>query len=328
MNAPLLSINDLSVEFTTQQGTAKVLQNINLSISKGEILGLVGETGCGKSVTARCILRLIPTPPGRITSGSILFEGQDLLKCSAKHLRSIRGNRISMIFQEPMSSLNPVFTVGNQMSEVLRLHHGVSKKIAKERCIAALDQVKLPDPDQVFRKYPHELSGGMRQRVMIAMELACNPALLLADEPTTALDVTVQGQVLQIIKEQARERNMAVILITHDMGVVAQVCSKVAVMYAGQVVELAPVKKLFADPQHPYTQGLIAAIPGADAHQQERLSAIPGTVPQLVSPPQGCRFHTRCKHRFALCDQDIPSMRSTGDGVFAACHLLPEGVAS
>ncbi len=318
---PLLEITNLSVEFSTYQGTAKVLQDINLSIKKGQILGLVGETGCGKSVTARCILRLIPTPPGRITSGRIHFHDEDLLRCSNKRLRTIRGNRISMIFQEPMSSLNPVFTVGNQMMEVVRLHQKLSRKKAAARCIETLSQVQMPDPERVLRKYPHELSGGMRQRVMIAMELSCNPELLLADEPTTALDVTVQGQVLQIIKEQARIRNMAVLLITHDMGVVAQVCHHVAVMYAGQLVESAPVKDLFANPRHPYTKGLIAAIPGAGGISTGQLASIPGTVPQLVSPPSGCRFNTRCDRRFAACEAGAPPLLPTEKGGYVACHL-------
>lgn len=329
-DAPLLQIANLSVAFDTHMGTAKVLQDVSLDLHRGEILGLVGETGCGKSVTARCILRLIPTPPGRITLGRISFKGEDLLTCSPRRMRSIRGNRISMIFQEPMSSLNPVFTVGNQMTEVVRLHQNLTRREAEERCMETLTQVQMPDPERILRKYPHELSGGMRQRVMIAMELSCDPEILLADEPTTALDVTVQGQVLQIIKDQAVQRDMTVLCITHDMGVVAQVCNRVAVMYAGQLVECAPVKELFATPRHPYTQGLIAAIPGAGGRMTEELASIPGTVPQLIAPPGGCRFHTRCEQRFGPCDQIIPPLvpiSPTSQGGHVACHLFAEALA-
>ncbi len=335
MPAPLLSIRNLSLEFTTYLGRAKVLQDQDLDILPGEILGLVGETGCGKSVTARCILRLIPTPPGRITSGSIHYQGQDLLQLPMRQMRRIRGNRISMIFQEPMSCLNPVFTVGAQMTEVLRLHERLSQHQARQRCAELLAQVQMPDPERVLRKYPHELSGGMRQRVMIAMELSCNPELLLADEPTTALDVTVQGQVLQIIKEQAARRNLSVLLITHDMGVVAQVCHRVAVMYAGMLAECAPVRELFAAPQHPYTQGLIAAIPGAPRsaacgttpQPPGRLASIPGTVPGLIAPPKGCRFHTRCAQRFGPCTETPPPLLAVSPRHDVACHLYAEGRA-
>jgi oligopeptide/dipeptide ABC transporter ATP-binding protein len=324
----LLSIENLSVEFSNYQGTSHVLNHVSLSVTRGEILGLVGESGCGKSVTARCILRLIPEPPGKITSGSIRFGGEDLLTVSRKRMGRVRGREISMIFQEPMSSLNPVFTVGNQMREVVRRHRGLGRRDADALCIAMLHQVQMPDPAVVLKKYPHELSGGMRQRVMIAMELACDPQLLIADEPTTALDVTVQGQVLAILTGLSRQRSISVLLITHDMGVVAQVCDRVAVMYAGQVVELAAVEELFAHPLHPYTQGLIAAIPDVDPPEDEGpegsgirpLYSIPGTVPTLIDPPPGCRFHPRCTDGGPACARDVPGLCWVTREHAVACH--------
>ena len=251
----ILEIRNLSMTFTTYRGVSRVLEDVGFTLAKGEILGLVGETGCGKSVTARSILRLIPEPPGKITGGEILFHGEDLLKITKKRLRRIRGNHISMIFQEPMSSLNPVFTVGNQMGEVIRLHQGVGLHKAEQIAIDMLRKVNIPDPEKVVGKYPHELSGGMRQRVMIAMELSCQPELLIADEPSTALDVTVQGQVLAIIRELTRKENVSVLFITHDMGVVAQLCDRVAVMYAGKIVEIAGVGDLFSRSVHTLHQG-------------------------------------------------------------------------
>ncbi|HDQ40667.1 MAG TPA: ABC transporter ATP-binding protein [Desulfonatronum sp.] len=319
MSKQLLDVQGLSVTFTTHQGTARVLEKVSLSLQAGEILGLVGETGCGKSVLARSILRLIPQPPGRIHEGRIMFQEKNLLKLSARAMRSVRGRCISMIFQEPLSSLNPVFTIGNQMREMARLHLGLGREAANEHCAAMLARVRLPDARGLLRKYPHELSGGQRQRVMIAMELSCGPQLLLADEPTTALDVTVQGQILQIIKEQAAQRDMAVLLITHDMGVVAQTCDRVAVMYAGVVVETATVADLFARPEHPYTQGLIAAIPGRERIQQ--LLTIPGTVPDLVTPPPGCRYHPRCVLRVKNCNRIEPELSTIGAQHAVACHL-------
>ncbi len=324
MSAPLLDVQDLSVTFTTHQGTAQVLEKVNLSLQSGEILGLVGETGCGKSVLARSILRLISQPPGRIHGGRIMFLGENLLGLSAQAMRSVRGRCISMIFQEPLSSLNPVFTIGNQMREMARLHLGLGREAANEHCATMLARVRLPDARGILRKYPHELSGGQRQRVMIAMELSCGPQLLLADEPTTALDVTVQGQILRIIKEQAAQQDMAVLLITHDMGVVAQTCDRVAVMYAGVVVETADVADLFARPAHPYTQGLIAAIPGRERIQ--RLLTIPGTVPDLVTPPSGCRYHPRCTSRIKACARAVPVLSSIGARHAVACHLSADGL--
>jgi peptide/nickel transport system ATP-binding protein len=324
----LLKIENLSVEFSNYQGTSKVLDNINFSIEKGEILGLVGESGCGKSVTARSILQLIPQPPGNISNGAIYFKDENLLTASKKRIRQVRGNEISMIFQEPMSSLNPVFTVENQMMEVVRLHRKLKRKVAHEMCVDMLKQVQMPDPEQVLKKFPHELSGGMRQRVMIAMELICDPELLIADEPTTALDVTVQGQVLAILTSLSRRRNISVLIITHDMGVVAQICDRVAVMYAGRIVELAPVKKLFSKPGHPYTNGLIACIPDMgskenavpDTTSAKTLYSIPGSVPTLINPPEGCRFHPRCELRGKLCDYQVPPLELVSPEHFVACH--------
>lgn len=325
---PLLKIDGLSVEFSNYQGTSKVLDNIHLSVHKGEILGLVGESGCGKSVTARAILQLIPQPPGKITHGAIFFKTENLLTASKKRIRQVRGNEISMIFQEPMSSLNPVFTVQNQMMEVVRLHRRLKRKVAYALCIDMLQQVQMPDPEQVLRKYPHELSGGMCQRVMIAMELICDPELLIADEPTTALDVTVQGQVLAILTNLSRKRDISILIITHDMGVVAQICDRVAVMYAGRIVELAPVQQLFTAPHHPYTKGLIAAIPDMsdeDGIEPEETTAktlfsIPGSVPILINPPGGCRFHPRCPLCGEICALEAPPLEPISPAHLVACH--------
>jgi oligopeptide/dipeptide ABC transporter ATP-binding protein len=320
MSDPLLEIRNLAVQFFTYQGTVRALEGVSLWVDRGEIVGLVGETGCGKSVLARSVLRLIADPPGRITDGEIRFKGRDLLKLSRREMRRIRGNEISMIFQEPMSSLNPVFTVGNQMLEVVALHQSVGRDEARRICVDMLRQVKMPDADQVLSKYPHELSGGMRQRVMIAMELSCRPDLLLADEPTTALDVTVQAQVLSILEGITRRQGVAVLFISHDLGVIAQLCDRVAVMYAGGIVETAPAEAIFAAPRHPYTRGLLQAIPRID-DGKEALMVIPGTVPSLIDPPRGCRFHPRCGHRFQPCDREVPPFYEPSPGHRVACHL-------
>jgi oligopeptide/dipeptide ABC transporter ATP-binding protein len=320
MSDPLLEIRNLAVQFFTYQGTVRALEGVSLWVDRGEIVGLVGETGCGKSVLARSVLRLIADPPGRITDGEIRFKGRDLLKLSRREMRRIRGNEISMIFQEPMSSLNPVFTVGNQMLEVVALHQSVGRDEARRICVDMLRQVKMPDADQVLSKYPHELSGGMRQRVMIAMELSCRPDLLLADEPTTALDVTVQAQVLSILEGITRRQGVAVLFISHDLGVIAQLCDRVAVMYAGGIVETAPAQAIFAAPRHPYTRGLLQAIPRID-DGKEALMVIPGTVPSLIDPPRGCRFHPRCGHRFQPCDREVPPFYEPSPGHRVACHL-------
>ena len=322
MAEPLLSIRNLSVQFFTYQGVVRALEGIDLMIQRGEILGLVGETGCGKSVLARSILRLVPDPPGKITQGEIRFKGEDILRVNGKRLREIRGNEISMIFQEPMSSLNPVFTIGNQMAEVVILHQRVKRDRARAICLEMLSQVKMPDPDRVLSKYPHELSGGMKQRAMIAMELSCRPALLIADEPTTALDVTVQGQVLTILDDLVRRIGASVLFISHDLGVIAQLCDRVSVMYAGRVVETAPVEALFARPRHPYTVGLLQAIPSMH-EERDSLMTIPGVVPRLIDPPPGCRFAPRCAKRFEPCDRVVPPLSEVEPGHAVACHLYP-----
>ena len=324
MAEPLLSIKNLSVQFFTYQGVVRALDEVDLTIQRGEVLGLVGETGCGKSVMARSILRLIPDPPGKITRGEILFKGEDILKMNRKRLRVIRGNEISMIFQEPMSSLNPVFTIGNQMQEVIILHQEVDRSSAKEICIEMLQQVKMPDPERTLAKYPHELSGGMRQRAMIAMELSCRPDLLIADEPTTALDVTVQGQVLTILDDLVRSNGVSVLFISHDLGVIAQLCDRVSVMYAGQMVETALVGELFTAPRHPYTHGLLQAIPSID-EERDTLMVIPGMVPRLIEPPEGCRFYPRCTKRFDPCDKIVPKLVEVASGHQVACHLYLQG---
>ena len=319
----LLDICNLSVRFFTYQGIVQALEGVDLAVRQGEILGLVGETGCGKSVLARSVLRLIADPPGKITAGEIRFKGENILEADSRRLRGIRGNEISMIFQEPMSSLNPVFTVGSQMIEVVMLHQRVSRTEARDICIGMLQQVKMPDPEQVLTKYPHELSGGMRQRAMIAMELSCRPDLLLADEPTTALDVTVQAQVLTILEELTRRQGVSVLFISHDLGVIAQLCDRVAVMYAGKIVEIARAGDLFAGPAHPYTVGLLQAIPRID-QQAAELAVIPGTVPGLIRPPPGCRFHPRCSRVFEPCDRVVPHLVQVEPDHRVACHLYPQ----
>jgi peptide/nickel transport system ATP-binding protein len=316
----LLDIRNLSVQFFTYQGIVRALEDINIYIEKGEILGLVGETGCGKSVLARSVLRLIADPPGKISGGEIFFKGQDILKLRRRQLRQIRGNEISMIFQEPMSSLNPVFTIGNQMREVVMLHQRIGRQQAQNICIEMLEKVKMPDPEQVLSKYPHELSGGMRQRAMIAMELSCQPDLLIADEPTTALDVTVQAQVLTILEDLTRKSDVSVLFISHDLGVIAQLCDRIAVMYAGYIVEIAPVWDIFSTPKHPYTRGLLQSIPRLD-EETESLMAIAGVVPGLIEPPGGCRFHPRCSRKFLNCDRDVPRLQELEMNHFVACHL-------
>jgi len=324
MAAPLLEIKRLSVQFFTHQGVVRALEEVDLAIAPGEIMGLVGETGCGKSVMARSILRLIPQPPGKISNGQILFKGEDILKVRSRRLREIRGNDISMVFQEPMSSLNPVFTVGNQMEEVIILHQGVDRRKAQGIAVGMLQQVNMPDAEQVLSKYPHELSGGMRQRVMIAMELSCRPDLLIADEPTTALDVTVQAQVLTILVDLVKRLGTSVLFISHDLGVIAQLCDRVSVMYAGRIVETAPATRLFAAPRHPYTRGLLQAIPPLEG-ERELLQVIPGIVPHLVDPPAGCRFHPRCAERFGPCDSIMPRLGEVDAGHAVACHLYADG---
>lgn len=300
----VLSIRDLEIRFATETGAVTVVDGVSFDVEPGEIVGLVGESGCGKSMTSLGVMRLIPSPPGWIERGSVNFDGRDLTSMSAKELRSVRGKDISMIFQDPMSSLNPAFTIGNQLVETLQLHMGLSKAAAKDRAAELLDMVGISDPKVRLAQYPHQLSGGMRQRVMIAQALACEPRLLIADEPTTALDVTIQAEVLELLRSLQRDLGMSMILVTHDLGVVADICDRVVVMYAGQVVEQAPVDELFSKPRHPYTQALMKAMPQL-AGEGERLTAIPGTVPLPSAFPEGCRFAPRCAHSTAECDSPV-----------------------
>jgi peptide/nickel transport system ATP-binding protein/oligopeptide transport system ATP-binding protein len=297
---------------------------VSFHVEEGEVFGLVGETGCGKSVTALSILRLIPFPPGKVIGGEIHFRGRDLLQLHEDEMRSIRGKEISMIFQEPMTSLNPVFRIGDQMTELIMLHQKLDRSRASKKGVEMLERVHIPDADRVMNQYPHQLSGGMRQRVMIAMELSCHPFLLIADEPTTALDVTIQAQILRIIKEMKKELQTSILLITHDLGVIAEMCDRVAVMYAGSIVEEARVEEIFEDPKHPYTQGLWGAIPRVD-QEKETLAVIPGMVPDLSQPPTGCKFHPRCSHRFAPCDQSIPPLFQISSGHLVSCYLYGKG---
>jgi oligopeptide/dipeptide ABC transporter ATP-binding protein len=316
----LLRVRGLSTHFYSRGHTIYALDGVSFEIKKGMTFGLVGETGCGKSVTALSILRLIPSPPGKIVQGEIHFRGRELLHLTEEEIRSIRGKEISMIFQEPMTSLNPVFRIGEQMMEVIMLHQKVGKRQAYERAVEMLERVHMPEAEKVMRQFPHQLSGGMRQRVMIAMELSCRPYLLIADEPTTALDVTIQAQILRLLKEMKRELDTSILLITHDLGVIAEMCDRVGVMYAGSIVEEASVEEIFEDPKHPYTKGLWGAIPRME-EEKESLSVIPGVVPDLSHPPKGCKFHPRCSFRFDPCDRLVPPLVETSSVHFVACFL-------
>ncbi len=304
----LLSIQGLRASFFIKGRQLRAVDEVWLNIPPGEVVGLVGESGCGKSATALSILRLIPSPPGKIMGGKILFQGDDLLTLPEKSMRTVRGNRVSMIFQEPMTALNPVFTVGNQIGEVFRVHRNMNRSEAFQASVEMLAKVRMPEPEKRAKEYPHQLSGGMRQRVIIAMALACEPDLLIADEPTTALDVTVQAQILSLMDQLRRERNCAVLLITHDLGVVAEVCHRVAVMYAGEIVEEATVQEIFDSPKHPYTRGLLQCVPRVDRPGRDKLAVIRGTVPDPSIPVPGCRFALRCDQRMPVCDQQPPSL--------------------
>jgi len=369
----ILKIRGLKTYFYTYAGIVRALEGIDLDIYKGETIGLVGETGCGKSVTSLSIMRLVPDPPGRIVGGEIIFKGEDLLKKSEDEMQSIRGSQITMVFQDPMTFVNPVLTVGDQVSEVITLHQdlareavetkideiqdkivqidpsspdrqrlmervkeleamrehppkasrGEIKKAALHRTIDVLKLVQLPDPEKVVKQYPHELSGGMRQRVIIAMALSCNPDLLIADEPTTSLDVTIQAQILALLSELKKKIGASILIITHDMGIVAETCDRVGVMYAGNIVEISETKALFKKPLHPYTQGLLRAIP--KLHEDiKNLEIIPGSVPNLIHPPSGCRFHPRCPFRMDICDKEFPPLLEVDPGHSVACYLYPE----
>ncbi len=327
MSTPLLSIENLITAFETDDGRVIAVDDVSVRMGEGTTLGVVGESGCGKSVTALSVLRLIPDPPGRILDGRIMYRGENLLEKSEEEMRRIRGKRISMIFQEPMTSLNPVFTVGDQIGETVRLHEGVSKAAARAKAVEMLKLVGIPAPSERVDSYPHQLSGGMRQRVMIAMALACDPDLLIADEPTTALDVTIQAQILELISRLQAERGMGVMLITHDLGVIAETCDEVVVMYAGKVIERAGVEELFECPRHPYTAGLLASIPGIHPMpkgEKPRLPAISGTVPSLLELPGGCRFRTRCERELPQCASKEPKLEDwDGDGHLVACINSP-----
>jgi len=319
----LLDIRGLKTHFATEDGMVRAVDGVDLAIDCGETLGVVGESGCGKSVTALSVLKLIPMPPGQIVGGRILWRGRDLVPLGPGEMRKLRSKEIAIVFQEPMTSLNPVYTVGEQIAEVIRLHEGLGRRAALDRAVEMLRLVHIPNPERRVRDYPHQFSGGMRQRVMIAMAISCNPALLIADEPTTALDVTIQAQILDLIAEMKSRLGMAVMLITHAMGVVAETAQHVVVMYAGKVVEEAPVGELFSQPRHPYTQGLIRSIPRIDAAaaQKSRLEAIAGVVPSPLDPKPGCRFAPRCPFAHAVCLEAAPPLREIAPGHKVACVL-------
>ncbi len=322
MAETLLEIRNLKTYFKTEAGVAKAVDGVDLNVYAGEVLGLVGESGSGKSVTALSVLRLIPNPPGEIVSGSILYRGQDLLKLSWEDIRKIRGNEISMIFQEPMTSLNPVFTIGMQLMEIVLEHEACSKKEAFDRSVEMLTLVGIPEPASRMRDYPHQFSGGMRQRVMIAIALACSPSLLIADEPTTALDVTIQAQILELMLKVKEERkDAAILLITHNLGVVAETCDRVAVMYGGKMQEIGSAMEIFENPQHPYTRGLLASLPRVDGDKHERLKTIPGNVPNIHELPVGCKFATRCEEKIERCDTEEPDFHQVAPDHRSRCHL-------
>jgi peptide/nickel transport system ATP-binding protein len=324
---PLLEVRGLRTSFHTRDGIVRAVDGIDFSVDRGEVLGLVGESGCGKSVTSLSIMRLVASP-GRIEGGEIIFDGRNLLALSADEMRKIRGEQIAMVFQQPTSSLNPVWDVGRQIGEVLEIHRNMKRAAARDRALELLRMVGIPDPERRLRSYPHELSGGMAQRVMIAMALACEPDLLIADEPTTALDVTIQAQILDLMRHLREETGSAIILITHDLGVVAEMCDRVAVMYAGEIVEQADVRTMFREPSHPYTRGLIGSIPVVGDIRDE-LTVIPGNVPNLIDLPSYCRFAPRCTARveagLARCTQDHPELRPIGPAHDARCFLLEDG---
>jgi peptide/nickel transport system ATP-binding protein len=317
---PILEIENLQTHFFTDRGQIPAVDGVDITIHKGEILGIVGESGCGKSVTSLSVMRLIPNPPGKIVGGAIRFKGEDLIHTSEKRMREIRGNEIAMIFQEPMTSLNPVYPIGDQIGEAIRLHTKASKKEARQRSIEMLKKVGIPRAEAIVDEYPHQLSGGMRQRVMIAMAMACNPELLIADEPTTALDVTIQAQILDLMRTLNKDSGTAIMLITHDLGVVAEMCHRVVVMYAGNVVEEGDVRTILKEPKHPYTIGLLHSIPKLEEKKQ-RLYSIPGNVPLPGSLTVGCRFAPRCEHATDKCRAEMPELRLVGDNHRSRCWL-------
>ena len=317
--SPLLEIKNLSVHFDVRGAVLKAVDDLSLEIAEGETLGLVGESGCGKSVTAAAIMGLIPSPPGRIAGGEILFEGEDLVKAPESRMRKIRGNRISMIFQEPMTSLNPVYSVGDQVAEVIRLHRGLSRRETHDRVVEIFRQVGIPAPESRVKDLPHKLSGGMRQRVMIAMALACNPQLMIADEPTTALDVTIQAQILDLMNKLKSDTGASILFITHDLGVIAEMAQRVAVLYCGRIVEMATVEDIFADPKHPYTIGLLESIPALNPKESHRLKTIGGAVCSLFCLPDGCNYYERCTVARDECLSDQPPLTEAAPGHWVSC---------
>lgn len=319
----MIQIKNLHVQFSTYGGRVQAVRGVSFDLHKGETLAIVGESGCGKSVTSQSIMRLIPTPPGRITSGSILFKGQDLTKLSEKKMRDIRGADISMIFQDPMTALNPTLRVGEQISENIMQHENISKEKAKEKAFEMLELVGIPNPKERLKQYPHEFSGGMRQRIVIAMALVCNPEVLIADEPTTALDVTIQAQILELFKDIQRKTDVSIVLITHDLGVVAQVADRVAVMYAGKIVEIGTRRDIFYTPQHPYTKGLLRSVPRLDLYESE-LVPIAGSPPDLFAPPSGCSFAPRCPYVMEVCDRMYPASTKLKESHQVHCWLQDE----
>ncbi len=329
MTEPLLDIRGLKTHFATDDGVVHAVDGVDLAIGRGETVGVVGESGCGKTITAMSVLKLIPMPPGRIVAGQILWKGRDLVPLDADAMRKIRSKEIAIVFQEPMTSLNPVYTIGDQIAEVIRLHEGLSRRGALDKTVEMLRLVNIPNPERRVRDYPHQFSGGMRQRVMIAMALSCDPQLLIADEPTTALDVTIQAQILDLLNDLKARLGMAIMLITHAMGVVAETAQRVVVMYAGKVVEEATVERLFAEPLHPYTQGLIRSIPRIDRPRTATLSSIEGSPPPIAELPQGCRFRPRCRYAFDLCFQEPPLVEVTpGHKVACVLHEASRGLAA
>jgi len=324
MDDLLLQVKNLRTYFYTDDGIVKAVDGIDFSITKGETLGMVGESGCGKSVSALSVLQLIATPPGKIIGGEILFKGKDLLKNNANNMRKIRGNDISMIFQEPMTSLNPVYSVGNQISEAIVLHQNLDKEKAAKKTLEMLKLVGIPNPEKRMHEYPHELSGGQRQRVMIAMALSCNPDLLIADEPTTALDVTIQAQILELIKKLKNEIGMAVLMITHDLGVIAEVSDNVVVVYAGKAMEYTSCLNIFKNPKHPYTGALLKSIPQLTDKPGKKLEVIEGTIPDPLALPFGCKFHPRCKYASKICIKEEPGLKNIGDNHLVRCWMYHE----
>ncbi len=318
---PLLEVNGLKTQFFTQDGVVRAVNGISFYVEEGETLGIVGESGCGKSVSMLSVMRLIPQPPGKIVGGEVLFDGQDLLQLSDDNMRRVRGNRIAMIFQDPMTSLNPVLTIGRQIMEALELHLGMKRQVARDRCAELLDMVGIAQAADRLDDYPHQFSGGMRQRAMIAMALACNPMLLIADEPTTALDVTIQAQIVDLVKRLRDEIGMAVIWITHDLGIVAGLADRVMVMYAGFVVEHAPVKEVYGDPRHPYTLGLLGSLPRLDKIREEKLQSIIGLPPDLIALPDGCPFAARCVYAMDHCRMERPELEPVGPRHKIACWV-------